>query len=100
MFMLSNLLSALAQIIDIALFLYILSLFAVVVVSWFAPRSTHPIVLTLRRITYPLLGWLRMKFPILVQGGFDLTPIVAFFALYFVQKFLVRTLYQLAERAQ
>ena len=52
------------------------------------------------KITDPLLGWIRRKFPILVQGGFDLSPIVAFFALYFVQKFLVRTLYQLAERAQ
>jgi YggT family protein len=100
MFVLANLLSALAQIIDIAVFLYILAIFAVVVVSWFAPRSMHPIVLFLRRITEPLLGRLRRRFPILVQGGFDLSPIIAFFALYFVQKFLVRTLYQLAERAQ
>jgi YggT family protein len=100
MFVIGNFLSTLAGIIDLALFLYILALFAVVVISWFAPRSSNQFVVFLRRITDPLLGWFRKRLPFLVQGGFDLTPIVAFFALYFVQKFLVRSLEQLAVRLQ
>jgi YggT family protein len=52
----------------------------------------------LRQITHPLLAWLRRKLPFVVQGGFDLSPMLAFFAIYFIQRFLVATLYQLAAR--
>lgn len=100
MFVLSNLVGALATMVDIALLLYMIALFAVVVVSWFAPRSVHPAVMFLRQITHPLLSWLRKKLPILSQGGFDLSPMAAFFAIYFIQKFLVGSLYQLAARLE
>lgn len=100
MFVLGNLVGALASIIDIALLLYMIALFAVVVVSWFAPRSVHPLVMFLRSITHPLLAFMKRKMPFLVQGGFDLSPMVAFFAIYFIQKFLVGSLYQLATRLQ
>jgi YggT family protein len=99
-FVLSNLVGALATIIDIALLLYMIALFAVVIVSWFAPRSVHPAVMFLRQITHPLLSWLRRRFPFLTQGGFDLSPMVAFFAIYFIQRFLVASLYQWAERLE
>jgi uncharacterized protein YggT (Ycf19 family) len=38
--------------------------------------------------------------PFLVQGGFDLSPMLAFFLIYFIQRFAVATLYQLAARMQ
>jgi len=98
MFVLGNLIGALATIIDIALLLYMIALFAVVIVSWFAPRSVHPAVMFLRQITHPLLRWMKRKMPFLVQGGFDLSPMLAFFGIYFIQKFLVASLYQMAER--
>ncbi len=100
MFALGNLIGAIATIIDIALLLYMIALFGVVVVSWFAPRSVHPAVMFLRQITHPLLAWLRRKLPFVVQGGFDLSPMLAFFAIYFIQRFLVATLYQLAARLE
>ena len=100
MFVLGNLVGALATIIDIALLLYMIALFAVVVVSWFAPRSVHPAVMFLRQITHPLLAWMRRKMPFVVQGGFDLSPMLAFFAIYFIQKFLVASLYQWAARLE
>jgi YggT family protein len=100
MFALGNLIGAIATIIDIALLLYMIALFVVVIVSWFAPRSGHPAVMFLRQITHPLLAWLRRKLPFVVQGGFDLSPMLAFFAIYFIQRFLVATLYQLAERLE
>ena len=98
MFVLANLIGAIATIIDIALLLYMIALFAVVVVSWFAPRSVHPAIMFLRSITRPLLNFLKRKFPFLVQGGFDLSPMVAFFLIYFIQRFVVASLYQLAAR--
>jgi YggT family protein len=100
MFALGNLIGAIATIIDIALLLYMIALFIVVIVSWFAPRSAHPAVMFLRQITHPLLAWLRRKLPFVVQGGFDLSPMLAFFAIYFIQRFLVATLYQLAARLE
>ena len=100
MFALGNLIGAIATIIDIALLLYMIALFAVVIVSWFAPRSVHPAVMFLRQITHPLLAWLKRKLPFVVQGGFDLSPMLAFFAIYFIQRFLVTTLYQLAARLE
>ncbi|MCK5712241.1 MAG: YggT family protein, partial [Hyphomicrobiaceae bacterium] len=45
-------------------------------------------------------AWLRRKLPFVVQGGFDLSPMLAFFAIYFIQRFLVATLYQLAARLE
>ena len=50
MFALGNLIGAIATIIDIALLLYMIALFIVVIVSWFAPRSVHPAVMFLRQI--------------------------------------------------
>jgi YggT family protein len=99
-FVLANLIAAVATVIDIALLLYMIALFAVVVISWFAPRSVHPAVMFLRSITRPLLSWMKRKMPFLVQGGFDLSPMLAFFAIYFIQRFLVASLYQLAARLE
>lgn len=99
-FVFGNLIGAIATIVDIALLLYMIALFAVVVVSWFAPRSAHPAVMFLRQITNPLLAFLRRKMPFLIQGGFDLSPMLAFFLIYFIQKFLISTLYQIAARMQ
>ena len=100
MFVLSNFIGAVATIIDVALLLYMIALFAVVLVSWFAPRSVHPAVMFLRQITHPVLAWMRRKMPFVTQGGFDLSPMIAFFAIYFIQKFLVASLYQLAARLE
>ena len=100
MFVVGNLVGAIATIIDIALLLYMIALFAIVIISWFAPRSRHPVVMFLRQITYPLLSWMKRKMPFLVQGGFDLSPMLAFFIIYFIQRFVVATLYQLAARMQ
>jgi YggT family protein len=98
MFVVANFIGAIATIIDIALTLYMIALFAFVLVSWFAPRSAHPAIMFLRQVTHPLLAFMRRKMPFLIQGGFDLSPMVAFFIIYFIQKFLVSTLYQIAAR--
>ncbi len=91
---------ALATIIDMALVLYMICLLAVVIISWIAPRSRHPMVRFLRAIVEPVLSRVRRALPILVTYGFDLTPIVVFFAIHFLRRFLVPTLYEAAARLQ
>lgn len=98
MFALKNFVAAVATILDIALLLYMISLFVVVVVSWFAPKSRHPALMFLRSITEPVLRRIRRAMPFLVQAGFDLTPIVLFFILHFLRRFAVATLYDAAAR--
>ena len=100
MFVVRNLVSAVATIVDLALVLYMVCLFAVVVVSWFAPRSGHPAVRFLRAIVEPVLSRVRRLLPFLVQQGLDLTPIAVFFAIHFLRRFLVATLYEAAARMQ
>jgi YggT family protein len=100
MFIVGNFLGALATIVDYILLLYLIALFVVVAVSWFAPRSRHPFIQFLRGVTHPLLAWIRRVLPFVVQGGFDLSPIVAFFGIHFLRRFLVPSLYQLAARMQ
>ena len=98
MFALSNLVHALATVVDIALVLYMIALIATVVVSWFVPRSRHPAIAFVRRIVEPVLRRIRRAMPFLVQSGFDLTPIVLFFIIHFLRRFLVATLYDAAAR--
>jgi YggT family protein len=100
MFVLGNLVFALATVVDIALVLYLMCLFAAVVISWFMPRSRHPLVRFLRAVVEPVLSRLRRAMPFLVTGGLDLTPIAVFFIIYFLRKFLVATLYDIAARLQ
>ena len=98
MFALRNFVAAVATVLDIVLVLYMIALFASVVISWFAPRSRHPAVVFLRRITEPVLRRIRRAMPFLVQAGFDLTPIVLFFIIHFLRRFAVATLYDAASR--
>ena len=57
--------------------------------SWFvSPTSTNPIVEAVRRITDPILRPIRDLLP--AMGGVDLSPIIAFFALYLVQGVILR----------
>lgn len=98
MFALRHLIHALATVIDIALVLYMIALFVVVVVSWFAPRTRHPAIVFTRRIVEPSLRRIRRAMPFLAQAGLDMTPIVLFLIIYFVRRFVVATLYDAAAR--
>jgi YggT family protein len=55
----------------------------------------NPIVRFLYSATEPVLEPVRRRLP-LFAGGFDLSPIVVWIAIIFLQRFLVRSLYELA----
>lgn len=96
MFVLANLLDGITTVLDIALSIYGFCLFAVVIVSWVAPRSMHPAIVFLRRITEPVLYRIRRAIPFVYQAGFDFSPVVAFLLIMFIKRFLIASLYQLA----
>ena len=96
MFVFANLLVAMAQILDIVLWFYFWILIGRVVVSWVQMDPSSPIVRYLYAATEPVLERVRARLPIAAAGGFDFSPVVVLLAIIFLQRFLVRSLYELA----
>jgi YggT family protein len=96
MFVVGNLVGALAQIIDIALELYMWMIVIAALISWVNPDPYNPIVRFLRGATDPVLRPIRRALPLV--GGIDFSPIVAILVIVFMQRFLVQTLRDLAQR--
>jgi YggT family protein len=95
MFILSNFLVALAQVLDYVLWAYSWVLLGRVIISWVNADYQNPIVRFLYATTEPVLAPVRQRLP-LFGGGLDLSPFVVWFAVLFLQRFLVRSLYELA----
>ena len=95
MFLLANLLGALARVVDILLDVYMWIIIARAVISWVNPDPYNPIVRFLHSATEPVLYRLRRALP-LHAGGVDFSPIVVFVIIIFLQQFLVQSLYDLA----
>jgi YggT family protein len=97
MFIASNLLNALATILDIALTAYYWIIIVRAIVSWVNADPWNPIVQFLHRATDPVLRPIQRMLP--TRGwGIDFSPLVAILAIIFVQKFLVASLNELAWR--
>jgi YggT family protein len=95
MFVMGNLIVALAKIIEVILTLYIWVIIAQALISWVNPDPYNPIVRFLYRVTEPVLGPIRRWLPL--RGmGIDFSPIIVLLVIYFLQLFLVKTMIQLA----
>ena len=93
MFILKNLLIAIAQGVDIFLsFLYWLILIRALV-SWVNPDPYNPIVQFLYRTTEPLLERIRRFLPAL---PIDISPIIAFILIYILKNFIIGMLMDIA----
>ncbi|MBN1870210.1 MAG: YggT family protein [Candidatus Omnitrophica bacterium] len=89
MFVLGNLIRALASVIDIVLNIFFWLIFVRALISWVNPDPYNAIVQFLYRVTEPVLQPIRRLLP---PMGFDLSPIIAFIAIIFLRGFLVATL--------
>jgi YggT family protein len=96
MFMLANLLSAIAGVLGLVLTLYMYIVIARALISWVNPDPRNPIVRFLYNATEPLLYRVRRVVP--YMGGIDFSPLVVIIAIYFLQSFLVTSLLDLAYR--
>jgi YggT family protein len=97
MFAFKNLIEALAYILNLALTIYMWVIIARAILSWVNPDPYNPIVRFLYNITEPVLWWVRRRVP-LIFGGLDLSPLLILLAIVFLQRFLVSTLWDLAQR--
>jgi YggT family protein len=97
MFLLGNLLLAIAQVLSWALTIYMWIVIARAILSWVNPDPYNPIVRFLYNATEPLLYRLRAALP-LFAGGIDLSPLIVLAGILFLQTFLVGSLYDLALR--
>jgi YggT family protein len=96
MFVFSNLLMAVAQILDTLLTIYFWVIIISAVLSWVNPDPYNPIVRILRSLTDPVLYRVRRWLPFTYFSGIDFSPLIVLLAIRFVQAFLVRSLYQVA----
>lgn len=97
MYIVSNLVIALAQILHIALNLYMWVVIARALLSWVNPDPYNPIVRFLYNVTEPVLYAIRRRVPIFF-GGIDFSPMLVILAIYFLDSFLVPSLVQTAIR--
>ena len=95
MFVISNLLVAVAKILDIALMIFMWIIIARAILSWVSPDPYNPIVRFIHNVTEPVLYQVRRKIP-LSYGGIDFSPIIILLAIIFLQQFVVQSLHQFA----
>ena len=86
-----------AKVLDTVLYLYMIIIFARVVLSWVNPDPYNPIVQFLHSITEPVLYRVRKAIP--MPGiGLDLSPIIVILGIVFLQEFLVKSLFLLSQK--
>ncbi|HCO12143.1 MAG TPA: YggT family protein [Desulfonauticus sp.] len=96
MFILSNLLQALASVIDTLLTLYFWVVIISALLSWVNPDPYNPIVRILHSLTEPVFYRVRKWLPFTYIGGLDLSPVVVLLVIQFLKVFLVKSLFQLS----
>jgi YggT family protein len=95
-FIVANFLLAIAKITDIVLTLYLYIIIARALLSWVNPDPYNPIVNFLYRITEPVLYRVRRVMP--DMGGIDLSPMLIMLGIFFIQKFAINSVYEVAYR--
>ncbi len=95
--LLANFIMGIARVLEIGLNLYMFIVIAYAILSWVSPDPYNPIVRLIRQITEPLMYRIRRHIPTGV-GGIDFAPLIVVLAIYFLQIFVVQTLFQLARQ--
>ena len=86
MFILSNLITAVAKVLGLILNFYMWLIVIRAVASWFSPDPYNQIYVFLIRVTEPVLGYIRRLLPFRA----------AILVIIFLQSFLVQSLYGIA----
>ncbi len=91
MFILGNLIGAIARILDIIITIFTWLIIARALISWVNPDPYNFIVRLLYKTTEPMLYPIRKRLPF--GWGIDISPIIAILALLFLRYFLIRSLF-------
>src|SRR5437867_5372453 len=97
MFVIGNLVQAIAVVLDVVLQALLLVVLINALLSWVRPDPSNPIVMTLERISDLVCNPIRRLFPTAVSG-IDFAPFIAMLAIWFLKMFLVDTLRGMALR--
>jgi len=94
MFILGYFLQALAGILDIVLTLAMIVVIARAVLSWVSPDPYNPVVRIINQLSEPILFPIRRRVPYF--SGIDFSPIIVLLIIFFLNEFLVNSLYRIA----
>ena len=97
MFVVGNLVGALAMVLDIVLNALLLIILINALLSWVRPDPHNPIVMLLERISDFVCDPIRRLFPT-SAGGIDFAPFIAMLLIIFLQHFAIASLRDLALR--
>ena len=97
MFVVGNLLGALATVLDVVLNALGIVLVVNALLSWVRPDPSNPIVRFLDQVSDAVCDPIRRLFPTVV-GGLDLAPMIAILLIMFLRQFVVGSLHELAFR--
>ncbi|MCI2236416.1 MULTISPECIES: YggT family protein [Helicobacter] len=92
---LSTFIQAVAQIMSMAINIYIWIVIIAALISWVRPDPYNPIVQILYKLTEPVYAKIRRFIPTIISG-IDITPIIVILALQFINLFFVKLLYSFA----
>jgi YggT family protein len=90
-FVWTNLVLWIAQVLQGALYLYFWIVIIATLMSWIDPNPYNPVVRTLYMLTEPVFDFVRSHIPI-TFGGIDFSPVIVILAIEFLQQYLIPTL--------
>ncbi|MFI3271404.1 MAG: YggT family protein [Pseudomonadota bacterium] len=98
MFVIGNMVLAIAKVADALLTVYFWVVVASVVISWVSPNSYHPAVRAVYRFTEPAFYRIRKWLPFTLVGNIDFSPMVLMIIVQLLNTIIVQSLYELALR--
>ncbi|MDL2313924.1 YggT family protein [Desulfovibrio sp. OttesenSCG-928-C14] len=98
MFILANILGAVAKILHGLIFVYTWIVIIAAVITWVRPDPYNPIIRVLRALTEPVQWRVRKLLPFVYAGGIDFSPLVIILILQFFDYAVVQSLIELAIR--
>jgi YggT family protein len=94
MFILGNLVLAVANILDIVLTIYMWIVIIAALISWISPDPYNPIVRFLYSVTEPVFSRIRRVIGFSL-GAIDISPLIVILAIIFTRRFLINSLIEL-----
>jgi YggT family protein len=95
MFLFGNFLFAFGKVLQFALQIYLWIIIIRIILSWVSPDPYNPLVKAVYNVTEPVLGRIRRHLPVSF-GGLDLSPIIVFMIIEFLQYAVVNSIFQIA----
>ncbi|MES0371988.1 MAG: YggT family protein [Mariprofundaceae bacterium] len=94
MFVLGYFLQAVAGILDIVLTIAMVVVIARAILSWVSPDPHNPIVRIINQLSEPIIFPVRRRVPYF--SGIDFSPIIVLLIIFFLDEFVVNSLYRIA----